>query len=332
MLPDYLLFLAKIATFIIAILLLFVGIIAIASKGKDKSKEKLDIKKINEKLEETTQTLREAVLTKDKLKEILKTEKKQQKAADKAQKEGTESRKRIFVLNFQGDIRASAVKNLREEITAILTIATPEDEVVICLESPGGMVHAYGLAASQLKRIRAKNIPLTAIVDKVAASGGYMMACVANRILAAPFAVLGSIGVIAQLPNFHRLLKKNDVDFEQIMAGQYKRTLTIFGENTKEGRKKFQEEVDETQELFKAFVIENRPSLNIDHVATGEHWFGTRALELNLIDDIMTSDDYILAASQEADIFEITHTIKKNLMEKFSTNAQKAFDTLVKRT
>ena len=109
---------------------------------------------------------------------------------------------------------------------------------------------AYGLAASQMQRIRDKKLKLTVCVDKVAASGGYMMAVVADKIIAAPFAVLGSIGVLAQVPNFHRLLKKHDVDFEMLTAGKYKRTLTMFGENTDKGREKFQEDIEDTHVLF----------------------------------------------------------------------------------
>ncbi len=328
MLSEYLLFTAQTLTWVIAILILFAGIIAIATKGKSRDKEKIEIKNLNETYEHMQETMRSEVLEKSDLKKLLKTEKKSKKLKQKKEDE-TASRKRIFVLSFMGDIRASAVKSLREEITAILTIATPEDEVVLRLESPGGMVHAYGLAASQLQRIRAKNISLVVIVDKVAASGGYMMAAVAHKILAAPFAVVGSIGVIAQVPNFHRVLKKNNIEFEQITAGQYKRTLTLFGENTKAGRQKFQEEVDETHLLFKSFVSKNRPKLNIEKVATGEHWYGTQAIEFNLIDEIMTSDDYLLSASVDADIYEISYTTKKTFMGKLTTSAQKGYEQLL---
>jgi serine protease SohB len=328
MLPQYLLFAAKTITLVIAILVVIAGIVAIASKGKERTKEKITVKKLNKTYEDMQEAVREQVLDKLALKKLTKAEKKSKKQQQKSQA-AAPPRKRIFVINFTGDIRATAVKALREEVTAILTIAVPTDEVVIRLESPGGMVHAYGLAASQLQRIRKQQIPLTAIVDKVAASGGYLMAAVANKILAAPFAVLGSIGVIAQLPNFHRLLKKNDIEFEQIMAGQYKRTLTVFGENTSQGRQKFQQEVDETHGLFKAFVGENRPQLNIEAVATGEHWYGAQAIAFKLIDEIMTSDDYLLSASQHADVYEISYSMKKSLIDKFCTSAQKGYEQLM---
>ena len=325
---TYGLFFTETLTAVIAILLVFTGLIAIATKNKLQSKEKIKVTKLNEKYQEMKEELNNETLEKDELKKIKKQEKQAEKAKAKLEKNTDVRRGRIFVLDFDGDIKASAVDNLREEITAILTVATPRDEVLIKIESPGGMVHGYGLAASQLKRIRDRSIPLTATVDKVAASGGYMMACVADRILAAPFAILGSIGVIAQLPNFNRLLKKHDIDYEQIMAGQYKRTLSLFGENTKDSRQKMQEEVDEAHTLFKNFVALNRPMVDINTLATGETWYGTRALEMRLVDEIMTSDDYLLAANNKNNIFKIEYITKKGLVEKLGLSIQKAIAKL----
>ena len=230
----------------------------------------------------------------------------------------------MFVLNFHGDIRATAVTSLREEVTAVLTAAQPEDEVLVRLESAGGLVHGYGLAAAQLLRIRDRRLKLTVAVDKVAASGGYMMACVADRIIAAPFAILGSIGVIAQLPNFNRLLKKHDVDFEQFMAGEHKRTVTLFGENTDKGRQKFQEEIEDIHNLFKDFVRNHRPQVDRERVATGEHWFGARALDCRLVDELRTSDDYLLDASASADLYEIIYTGKKPWLARLLTQTGEA--------
>jgi serine protease SohB len=208
---------------------------------------------------------------------------------------------------------ASAVATLRQEVTAILTVAEPGDRVLVRLESAGGAVHAYGLAASQIARFRERKVPVTVAVDKIAASGGYMMACTAEHIIAAPFAVLGSIGVVAQLPNFHRLLEKNDIDFELFTAGEFKRTITLFGENTDKARAKFREEIEEVHVLFKDFVKQNRPVLDLAQVATGEHWYGSRALELKLVDELRTSDDYLLEASSDADLYEVTYHAKKGL-------------------
>lgn len=237
---------------------------------------------------------------------------------------------KIFVLDFKGDIQASAVENLREEITLILATAKAgRDRVVVRLESPGGMVHRYGLAAAQLVRLRDAGFHLTICVDKVAASGGYMMACIANEIISAPFAVVGSIGVVAQVPNFNRLLKEHNVDFELYTAGQYKRTVTMFGENTPEGKAKFEEELQQTHVLFKHFVEKYRPQLNVDKVATGEHWYGQDALDLNLVDKLQTSDEYLLALLPQHDVYVINTRKKATLGEKLGLQAAQMTDSLI---
>ncbi|MEB7639755.1 protease SohB [Acinetobacter pittii] len=237
---------------------------------------------------------------------------------------------KIFVLDFKGDIQASAVENLREEITLILATAKAgRDRIVVRLESPGGMVHGYGLAAAQLVRLRDAGFHVTICVDKVAASGGYMMACIANEIIAAPFAIVGSIGVVAQVPNFNRLLKEHNVDFELYTAGQYKRTVTMFGENTPEGKAKFEEELQQTHVLFKHFVEKYRPQLNVDKVATGEHWYGEDALDLNLVDKLQTSDEYLLALLPQHDVYVINTRKKATLGEKLGLQAAQMADSLI---
>lgn len=309
----YGIFLAKIITIMLILLITFAGLISVASWGKSKSKEKLEIVEINKRHNEFKELMYKKILTKKEYKILEKTK----------DKENEELKSRTFIIDFQGDIKASAVDSLREAITAILMIADPKDEVIINLESTGGTIHGYGLAASQLRRIRDKKIYLTVIIDKVAASGGYMMACVADKIIAAPFAIVGSIGVIAQLPNFHRLLRKHDIDYEQIMAGEYKRTLTLFGENTKEGREKMLQEVNEAHQLFQSFISEHRPMLNIASLATGETWYGLRAKELGLIDDISTSDEYLTKAREKNKVFQIKYNIKKNMLDRFMMSMQK---------
>ena len=332
-LSNYGLFLAKSITVVVAILFVVVGVIAAGSRSRKEQAGDIEVEHLNDKYDHLEQTLKHAVLSSDELKAQQKQHKKKQKEEKKQKKEQTddERKKRIYVVKFEGDIKASAVSSLREEITAILTMAEREDEVVLCLESPGGMVHTYGLAASQLTRITASDIPLTVVVDAVAASGGYMMACIGNKILAAPFAIIGSIGVVAQLPNFHRLLKKNDIDFELFTAGEHKRTVTMFGENTDKGRQKFIEELEDTHELFKSFVAEHRPQVNVSEVATGEIWYGRRALEHNLIDDIQTSDEYLMSKREECDIYAIKFAAKKTLQEKLGLAAQQAGDGFMTR-
>ena len=237
---------------------------------------------------------------------------------------------KVYVLDFKGDTAASAVESLREEITLILATAkVGRDRVVLRLESPGGMVHGYGLAAAQLVRLRDAGFNLTICVDKVAASGGYMMACIANEIVSAPFAVVGSIGVVAQVPNFNRLLKEHHVDFELYTAGQFKRTVTMFGENTAEGKAKFEEELQQTHELFKHFVEKYRPQLNVEKVATGEHWYGKDALELNLVDKLQTSDEYLLSLLAQHDVYVIDTRRKPTLGEKLGLQAAQMADGLV---
>lgn len=342
---DYGLFFAKVATVLLAALVL-IGFI-FSRREEPEEEGHIEVRKLNDQLDDLRDTLRESLLDDDQLKREEKARKAKAKADKKQRKkEAKMARKRlggkqpepeqpernsVYVLDFDGDIRASANENLRREITSVLAVARPGDEVVIKLESPGGMVHSYGLASSQLDRIVQAKIPLTACVDKVAASGGYMMACVANRIVAAPFAILGSIGVVAQLPNFHRLLKKHDVDFELLTAGEYKRTLTMLGENTDEGRQKFVEELEDTHTLFKDFVSEHRPQVEIEKVATGETWYGKRALDVKLIDEIKTSDEFLLQRCKEMDVYEVRFTAKKTLREKLGFGAADVLDTVALR-
>jgi len=335
---EYGLFLAKTITFVIAVIAIVAVIAASAIKQKHKKGE-LEITDLSEQFEDVEQEVIHALLNKEELKQKEKSDKKQAKEQEKKDKalakgqaksgaDEEEGKAKVFVVDFKGSIDAKEVSSLREEVSAILSVASKNDEVFVRLESGGGMVHGYGLASSQLDRIRQHEIPLTVSVDKVAASGGYMMACVANNIIAAPFAILGSIGVIAQLPNFNKLLKKNDIDFEQFTAGEFKRTVTMFGENTEKGKEKFIEELEETHVLFKDFVSERRPSLDLDKVATGEHWFGTKALELGLIDTIQTSDDYLQKLSKSRKIVAIKYEVKKGLAEKFAKAASLSVESV----
>ena len=315
------LFLAKFFAAAVIIVAAIGAVIALLARARGGESDDLKVTHLNRRFERMALTLQSAILPPKAYKASVKQAEKEHKAA--AKHPDTE-RHRVFVCHFEGDVRASAVHSLREEITAILSVATAGDEVLITIESPGGMVTGYGLAASQLKRIRDHGITLTAAIDKVAASGGYMMACVADHIIAAPFAVVGSIGVVAQMPNFNRVLKKNDIDYEQVTAGEYKRTLTLFGENTDEDRRKFQEEIDDVHALFKEFVAEHRPVVDIDAIATGEHWFGRRALDKALVDSLQTSDDYLVKKAQVSDIYEVSFEKKKNWMERLTTQARLA--------
>jgi len=328
---DYLLFFGKTATIVIAIgLILGLLVGNILRLKQQTSDDRIDIKPLNDRYEAMESAFRHQLLDKKALKAWHKEqkqaakEKAKQTAADSADKEAAD--KRIFVLDFDGDIRASQVERLREEITALLTIATADDEVVVRLESPGGVVHGYGLGASQLQRLRDSGIKLTVAVDKVAASGGYLMAVVADRIIAAPFAIVGSIGVVLQLPNFNKLLKKHDIEFEQITAGEHKRTLSIFGENTAAGRKKTKEEIEITHQQFKDFITRHRPEVDLKVVATGEHWQAIEALEMKLVDELKTSDQYLLEASREYPLYQVEFHVKQSLQQKLASAMQMAFE------
>ncbi len=311
MLAEYGIFLLKSITVLLVIIIIISVAASAGNKQKKGSKGHIEINKLNRKLKNYKDQLLQATLDKKEYKKLNKQEKKSKKssASDVANK-------KVFVLHFKGDVQAQQSDSLREEVSSILSGAGEKDEVVVCLESPGGAVHGYGLAASQLSRIKEKGLNLTVCVDKVAASGGYMMACVADKIMSAPFAIIGSIGVVAQMPNFHKLLKKNDIDFELHTAGDFKRTLTVFGENTDEGRQKFKEDLENIHRLFKEFVKKNRPQLDIDEVAQGEFWLGQDALEKKLVDRICTSDQYLLDLSANADIYEVKYVVKKNVMSK----------------
>lgn len=323
---QYGLFLAKTVTIVIAIGVVLGFLVNAVRHAREFATEHLEVKNLNLRFEHMAEVLNHELLGPHQRKAYLKQRKLERKQRAKAAKLGKAPRSRVFVLNFDGDIRATAVDNLREEVSAIIQVAKPADEVLLRLESHGGMVHSYGLAASQLRRLRSAGVRLVAAVDEIAASGGYMMACVAEKIIAAPFAVIGSIGVVAQLPNFNRFLKEHNVDFELHTAGEYKRTLTLFGENTAAAREKFREELEDTHALFKTFVNDNRPQLDIAQVATGEHWYGARAIERKLIDTIQTSDDYLLAASRDKDIFEVKYKRRQALPERLAHSIRSALN------
>lgn len=305
---EYGLFLLETVTLVIAILITLAGIIALSSK--DKGEDTLKITPLHKKYLESKDKIMAKVLDK----KALKAHKKIQKANKDKNKD--KSKPCLFVLDFHGDIKASAVENLRKEITAVLSVATEKDTVMIKIESGGGTVNSYGLGASQLERIRNKNIPLVACVDKVAASGGYLMASVANKIIAAPFAIIGSIGVVAQLPNIHRWLKKHDIDVELITSGEFKRTLTVLGENTSKGRKKFTEDLDAIHHIFKDHINDHRAQVAIEKVSTGEHWLAKDAFSLKLVDKLYTSDEYINDMIDTHNVYEVKYKSKPSLIQK----------------
>ncbi len=325
-------------TFIIvaAIIAILITIASLALKSKSKGTFEIDL--LHEKYEDQTQALKEAFLTDSEIKKEQKRLKKEAKLKNKEKEIDTSTKQlgRIFVIEFlNGDIKASDSENLKEEVNTILGVATSDDEVVVKVESPGGLVHSYGYAAAQLIRLRDAKIPLTICVDQVAASGGYLMACVGSKVLAAPFALIGSIGVVAQVPNFYRLLKKHDVDYKEYTAGDYKRTVSLFGEITEKGETKFKEQLELTHQLFKSFVSRFRPHLDLAKVATGEFWYGENAKALGLIDEIKTSDEYILNLAKDHQVVKISFEQKPTFMEKltgsFSSALSQAFTQIINK-
>lgn len=323
---EYAGFLLRAVTVVIAIAIILALVASAKSRGKRKEGS-LHVKSLNEFYGDLKQQLQAELLDKKQLKAVHKQETEKAKQEKKKKIE----QPRVFVLDFAGDIKASAADSLRHEVTALLSMAQKDDEVVLRLESTGGMVHSYGFAASQLARIRQAGIPLTICVDKVAASGGYMMACLGDKILSAPFAILGSVGVVAQLPNIHRLLKKHDIDVEILTAGEYKRTLTVLGENTEQGRKKFLEDLQTTHDLFKEFVVGYRPQLDINKVATGEIWLGTDALKLELVDQLQTSDEYLSKRAQESKVYALEYAFRKSMQERIGLAALLTTDSFLLR-
>jgi serine protease SohB len=335
----YGLFVAELVTVVALVVIAAASIIGAARRGGGRG-EGLEVRHLNRELEEAADVIRRSLEGKHSFKRLMKARAKQRKKEERGKqrrkdggkadaehgKEGGKSddaaRDRLFVLDFKGDIRATGTASLRKEITAVLAVATERDQVLVRLDNAGGTVHEHGLAASQLTRLKRRGIPLLVAVDKVAASGGYLMAVVADRIIAAPFAIIGSIGVLAQLPNFHRLLEQNGIDFEQITAGRYKRTLTLFGKNTEEGRQKLREELEEVHDLFKRKIEEHRPQVSVEEVATGEHWYGAKALELKLVDEIGTSDDFLIDAAKDRDVYHVAYKRRRRLQERLLGGAE----------
>ena len=318
-LAAYGLFLAELATFALVLVIVVVLIASLRRRGHP---EGLVVEHLNRQFEDSADGLKLAIEGKGRYKKALKARQKERKREDKARSKDGSTKPRLFVLDFKGDLRASAAASLREEVSAVLRVAQAGEQVLVRLENSGGTVHEHGFAASQLTRLKQHGLKLVVAVDKVAASGGYLMACVADRLIAAPFAIVGSIGVLAQLPNFHRLLEEKGVDFEQVTAGRYKRTLTMFGENTDEGRAKLKEQVEEIHELFKAQIREHRPQVDVESVATGEHWHGVRALELKLVDELKTSDDVLLEAAKDHDVYHLAYKRRRSLQERILGGAE----------
>jgi serine protease SohB len=331
---DIAAFLIKAVIIVAAIGGLAILIARLARSSEPKDRE-IKVTSLDEHYDDMRDAIDDALLDRKERKALAKSRKKEAKAAAKDRRI-QEPGKRIYVLSFKGDMRASAVKRFGSEIDAVLIAARPtSDEAVIRIESPGGTVTGYGLAAAEILRLRDHNIKVTASVDQVAASGGYMMACAANRIIAAPFAVVGSIGVVAPVPNLHRLLQKNDIDFEEMTAGEFKRSVSLLGEITPAGREHFRDKLDTTHRAFKDHVAQCRPGVDIARVANGDYWLAREAMSLGLVDEIMTGDELLFRARDTARLYEVSTEARKTLLQQVVSGiggaAEKAFDSLGSR-
>lgn len=307
---------------------IIVPVVVIRKLGSpDKSLRNLKIKNLKNHYDKYIKQFKQTTMNKKEFKKYIKNLNKEEKEE--------KDKPHLFVLSFNGDIMASQVKNLREEISVILNIAKAKDEVSLILESRGGSVSHYGLAANQLQRLRDHNIPLTICVDKVAGSGGYLMACVGNQILSSPFAFIGSIGVMFGIPNVHDFLKKHDVSYEEFTAGKYKRTVTPLGKITDEKREKLKEQLELVHNQFKSFVKKYR-DIDLEQVATGEAWLAEEALKKGLVDKLQCSDDYILEKFKTHNVYKISLKSPKSLMEKIigkkpATSAESALNHFLQK-
>lgn len=324
-LHEYGLFLAKTITIVVALLVVIGAAAAAAMRSRGRPHGRLELRRLNKRYREMRERIENELAPRRSSWRM----RVRRRSARQDERKQAADRPRLFVLDFHGDLRASATESLREEVSAVLTTARPEDRVLLRLESAGGLVHNYGLAASQLARLRERRIHLTVSIDRVAASGGYLMACVADHLIAAPFAIVGSIGVVAQAPNFHRVLKKHEVDFELHTAGEFKRTLTLFGENTDAARAKFREELEEVHRFFKQHIVRYRPAVDINQVATGEHWLGERARELGLVDELGTSDDFILARLDTTELVALRFRRRESVTRRLSLGLESLLLRLV---
>ena len=318
LISEYGLFLLKVITIVVSLIIL-IGVIL--NSKKTTVEGNLIVKNLNEDLDSLEEIIKKKTLSKKEFKIFIKSKKNKNKSI----------KNKLFVIDFKGNVRASEIVSLRREISGVLLSYKKGDEVLIRLENSGGTVHEHGLAASQLNRIRDKKIPLTICVDKVAASGGYMMACVGNKIIASPFAIIGSIGVLAQVPNFNKLLKNKGIDFEQQTAGDFKRTVTMFGKNTEKDRKKLKEQLEDIHVLFKNFIKDNRKILDVEKVSTGEYWYGKDALDLKLIDKILTSDEHVISMKESFDIIHVKYMPPKSLSDKLSKFSSRFSSNLLQK-
>ena len=296
-----------------AAVLLILRIMSANRAERRESDSDLQITDLGKQLAERANKVKRRLMPKKERKELAKR--------SKAEASTENYNSTVFVIDFRPKLRAREVETLRKEVDVITQLATPRDEVLVRIDSPGGTVTGYGHAASQLLRIHNIGVPLTICVDEIAASGGYMCAAVADKIVAAPFAFIGSIGVVAGIPNFVGLMNKLGVRYFELTAGENKRTLTPFSEPTPEKQAVEQQRLEAIHRAFKELIKKRRPNLDIDRVADGNYWLAVDAKELGLVDMIQTSDEYLLEQARASRrILKIScerkgHRILSNLLD-----------------
>lgn len=234
-------------------------------------------------------------------------------------------RKTAVLLSFNGDINATEVIEFGRAVSMIVQMKDLVSEVYIIINSGGGVVNGYGLLASEIERLHYSEIETYALIDQVAASGGYMAACVANHVVAAPFAYIGSIGVVSEMPNFNQILSDNGINIEQHTAGKSKRTVTPLGKITDEDRNEFKKKLERIHRSFINHVSHYRNINDADEnknsiIFSGDYWIAeeTVELELGLVDEISTSQEFLLDKMKEYNIIEITFQENKTKKSKLS--------------
>jgi protease-4 len=207
-------------------------------------------------------------------------------------------RKAIAVIDVKGDILSSekVVKEIEkyDEDSSVRAI-------VLRVNSPGG-----GIAQSQeiYKAVKEADKEIIASLGSVAASGGYYISCGADRIIANPGTITGSIGVITTFPKYHQLLKKIGVEWEVIKSGEHKDIGSPYRDMTVEEKRLFQDVIDDLFDQFVEVVSVERdiPKEEVLKLADGRIFSGNQAHELGLVDEIGTFSDAIRIAGERGGI------------------------------
>lgn len=230
-----------------------------------------------------------------------------QPARNKLSRARPASGKVTAVLRFEGDTMATGRQDFARMVDEVLHNKERIQRVIVVVNSPGGGVSVYGQMFAGMERMRNAGVDVTACVDTYAASGGYLMSVPAQRIIAAPFAMVGSIGVVSEFMNFNKLLRRLGVEPMTITAGELKRTVTPLSEVTEENKAAYKAQLEAIHRQFIAVVKKYR-EVDADRVCTGNHWTAAESVELklNLVDGLATSQEYLFEANQTEDLVTIS--------------------------